>query len=187
MPIWGTYFLIRLHRQHFQLNDFVKHGEFALYAATFLAPALQSVVRNIRDAKYLLGTGAVLIAVFGLLISVVLYSGVVVGANYPQQVDEYFLMSTSVGLFALSLGFAVLVTLIENEQLNPNPHKKEAVAQTILDHKVSQKHPEKAPGIRDLANATEDSPLTSENELAERFKADSSAPDAKNKETGGND
>jgi hypothetical protein len=50
MPIWGTYFVLKLHQQPFHLNDFVKHGEFALYTAAFLAPALQLVVSNIKSA-----------------------------------------------------------------------------------------------------------------------------------------
>src|SRR5262249_51646085 len=116
MPIWGTYFVLKLHRQSFQMNDFVKHGEFALYTATFLAPALQSIVRNIKDGKYVLGTGSVLFALMGLLISVDIYSAVVGGVKYPQDLDEHFLFLVSVILFGASLVFTVLVTVIENEQ-----------------------------------------------------------------------
>lgn len=185
IPIWGTYFLIRLHRQHFQMNDFVKHGEFALYAATFLAPALQLVVRNIRDSRYLLGTGAVLAAVFGLLISVVLYSGVVVGVKSPQEIDEVFLFWTSIGLFALSLGFAVLVTLIENEQLNPNVRKTEAAEQSILNEKFSQKRPEMAlEGPESVA--PEDSVVPSEDDLVAKFKPVVNGPHSHDEEGGGN-
>ena len=81
MPIWSTYFLLRLYSQSFVLNDYVKHGEFALLTAAFLAPALQQVVQSIRDERYVLGTGAVFLAVTGLVISAILYSGVVVKSD----------------------------------------------------------------------------------------------------------
>lgn len=179
MPIWGTFFWIKLHGQSFHMNDFVKHGEFALYAATFLAPALQAVVRNVRDAKYLLGTGAVLLASFGLLVSVALYSGVV-GAKSPNEIDQTFLFRTSIGLFVVSLGFAVIVTLLENEQTNLNIRGAEAAVQTALDQQVSKKAPENAGEIRDLPLA-EEPEVVPEQELAARFKPPVSAADSHEK------
>jgi hypothetical protein len=176
MPIWGTYFLLKLHREHFYLNDFIKHGEFALYTAAFLAPALQLVVRNIKDAKYVLGTGAVLFALAGLVVAVNIYSGVVVGVPYPQQLDETFLFRVSIVLFLSSLGFAVLVTLIENQLVNPNVEKSEAEDRRRLNEKFSERQPQAAAGITD-AGATPDEPrLTSENDLASRFKPADDAP-----------
>ena len=126
MPIWGTYFLLKLHHQPFHIDDFAKHGEFALYTAAFLAPALQLVVQNIKDSRYVLGTGAVLFAVAGLVVAVTVYSGVVVGAPFPESLDEHFLFTVSIVLFLASLGFAVVVTLIENQLLNPNLQKSDA-------------------------------------------------------------
>jgi hypothetical protein len=117
LPIWGTYFLLKLHGQHFHLNDFVRHGEFALYSATFLAPALQMVVRNIREGKYVLGTGAVLFAFVGFATSVIIYSGVATGNKYPSDIDEFFLFWISLALFGTSLGFATIVALIENRSI----------------------------------------------------------------------
>jgi hypothetical protein len=183
MPIWGTYFLLQLHHQHFVLNDFIKHGEFALYTAAFLAPALQLVVRNIRDAKYVLRPGAVLFAVAGLVVSGIIYSGVVVGVPSPQQIDEEFLFKVSIILFASSLAFAVLVTLIENQQLNPNVTKSEADDRKALDDKVSAKKPESASGVREIAEAQDDSPIIPEEDLAAKFtpKADAAENDPRSR------
>jgi uncharacterized membrane protein YhaH (DUF805 family) len=180
MPIWGTYFLLQLHHQNFVLNDFIKHGEFALYTAAFLAPALQLVVRNIRDAKYVLGTGAVLFAVAGLVVSGIIYSGVVVGVPSPQQIDESFLFKVSIILFASSLAFAVLVTLIENQQLNPNVTKSEADDQKALNDKVSAKKPESASGVRVVPESQDERPVTPEGDLAARFtpRVDAAEPNA---------
>ena len=224
MPIWATFFLLKLHHQRFYLNDFVKHGEFALYTAAFLAPALQLVVRNIRSSKYVLGTGAVLFAVAGLVFSGIIYSGVVVGgpssqqsamplqvdtvrtstqqggapahpdtvAPNPQQsstppypgstalspeqtgvaphseIDEGFLFYVSISLFALSLGFAVLVTLIENQPLNTNIQKSEEEGEKHLADKFGGKKPEATVGVVDIS-ATEEPKEPTEAELAARF------------------
>jgi hypothetical protein len=170
MPIWGTYFLLKLHHQHFQINDFAKHGEFALYTAAFLAPALQLVVRNIKDAKYVLGTGAVLFAVAGLVVAVNVYSGVVVGVPAPETIDEVFLLRVSIILFLASLVFAVVVTLIENQLLNPNVRKSDAEDRRALDVKFTQKRPEVATEVQDLPPLPEDSRIMPEQDLAARFK-----------------
>jgi hypothetical protein len=169
MPIWGTYFLLKLHHQQFYINDFARHGEFALYTAAFLAPALQLVVRNIRDAKYVLGTGAVLFAVAGLVVAVNVYSGVVVGVPFPEKIDETFLLSVSIILFVASLGFAVLVTLIENQLLHPNVQKSETEDRKELNARFTQKQPEAAPIVRELPPLPDEDRVIPEQELANRF------------------
>jgi len=65
MPLWGTLLLWRLHSQNFQFYDLLKHGEFALYAAAFLAPSLQVIASNIKNTKYVLGAGTVFLLVTG--------------------------------------------------------------------------------------------------------------------------
>jgi hypothetical protein len=171
MPIWGTYFLLRLHHQQFYLNDFVKHGEFALYTAAFLTPALQLVVTNIRNAKYVLGTGTVLFALAGLVVAVNIYSGVAVGLPSPQQIDEHFLFLVSVILFLSSLAFAFLVTLIEYQVANPNPRKSEAEDSRELNERFSEKQPEVVNSIDEPA-PPDDLEIVPEGELASKFKTD---------------
>jgi hypothetical protein len=170
MPLWGTYFLLKLHHQAFHVNDFSKHGEFALYTAAFLAPALQLVLRNIKDAKYVLGTGAVLFAVAGLVVAVNVYSGVVVGVAPPDTIDELFLLQVSIILFLASLGFAVVVTLVENSILNPNVRKADAEDRKVLEGKFTQKAPEPAREVRDLPPSPEDAPVIPEQDLAACFR-----------------
>ena len=171
MPIWASFFLLKLHHQHFYLNDFVKHGEFALYTAAFLAPALQLVVRNIRDSKYVLGTGAVLFAVAGLVASGIIYSGVVLGVPSPQQIDEGFLFYVSIILFASSLGFAVLVALFEYQPVNLNVRKSEEEGEKLLARKFSGKKPEAAVGVVAISSEDDGKPA-SDDELAAHFKPD---------------
>jgi hypothetical protein len=185
MPIWATFLLLRLHHQHFRLNDFVKHGEFALYTAAFLAPALQLVVRNIKNSKYVLGTGAVLFAVAGLVFSGIIYSGVApaapsleqTGLPPPLGIDERFLFYVSMILFTLSLAFAVLVTLIENQPLSTNIQKSEEEGEKQLADKFSGKKPEAAVGVRDISAAEPEEKELSEEELAAHFKPQAGTKD----------
>lgn len=176
MPIWGTYFLLKLHHQHFLLNDFVKHGEFALYTAAFLAPALQLVVRNIKDSKYVLGTGSVLFALAGLVVAVNIYSGVVVGVSSPEQIDETFLFRVSIILFSSSLGFAVLVALIENQVANPNVTGSEAADRRALNERFSERQPEPAALANNVVPKQDEPEIVPEDDLAAKFKADNNVP-----------
>jgi hypothetical protein len=178
MPIWGTYLVLRLYHQQSVLNDFVKHGEFALYAATFLAIALPQVVRNIRETKYVLGTGSVLFAVASLVVSALIYSGVVIATQSPAKqspwnLDEQFLFCISMVLFVSSLGFAALVTLIEMEQTNPNVVGAEARDQSALRNKVASKGPAMTPEIPD----EETLGIISEDELASEFNQNDDEPE----------
>jgi hypothetical protein len=160
MPIWGTYFLLHLYHQSFVLNDFAKHGEFALYTAAFLAPALQQVVKNIKNDKYVLGTGAVLVSVTGLVISAIIYSGLTTGItlatsgkDHPTTpssasvLDEAFLFKATLILFGLSLIFAVVVTLIENVILEPPLSSIGAASEKHLQDAFATAKPETAPGL----------------------------------------
>jgi hypothetical protein len=199
MPIWATLILLKLHHQPFHFNDFVRHGEFALYTATFFAPALQVVVRNIRNSKYALGTGAVLFAVVGLVFSGIIYAGVA-GAAMPQQLvvpisqnlipssqtppvssistttaqplDERFLLVFSVVLFASSLCFAVFVTLIDDQPATGDVRKAEEESGKDLDDKFAGKEPVGTVGVSELQSEDE---KPTEQQLAANFKPPSDA------------
>ncbi|MFY9904294.1 MAG: hypothetical protein WAK62_04055, partial [Terriglobales bacterium] len=139
------------------------------YTAAFLAPALQLVVSNFKSAKYVLGTGAVLFAVAGLVVSVNIYSGVVGGISYPK-LDEVFLFRVSLLLFASSLGFAVLVTLIQDQIANPNIDKSEEEEQRNLNERFSGKRPEPATGSGAATPQQDEPEVASEQDLASKFK-----------------
>lgn len=143
MPIWGSFFLLKLYGQPFNWNDFVKHGEFALYTASFLAPALQVVIRNIRDARYVLGSGSVLLALFGLLCSAIIYASIAtsIAAKLSStiQIDEPFLFQVSFILFPVSFTFAVVVTLIENQMSTPNVSAIEKDQREELRERIEHK------------------------------------------------
>jgi hypothetical protein len=201
MPIWATLILLNLHHQPFHFNDFVKHGEFALYTATFFAPALQLVVRNIKNSKYALGTGAVLFAVVGLVFSGIIYAGVV-GDSVSQQMpatlsqgpiprpqtpaptsavstptvlglDERFLLVFSTTLFASSLIFAFFVTLIENQPISADLRKSEEEGEKALGDKFTEKRPAETVGVSEIPSEDE---RPTEEELAANFKPPNDPP-----------
>ena len=189
MPIWGTYFLLHLYHQSFILNDFAKHGEFALYTAAFLAPALQQVVQSIRHQRYVLGTGAVLISVTGLVVSAIIYSGLTTGSTLmlrpanssnllaPTSLNESFLLASTLVLFALSLMFAFAVMLIEKVVFEPSLANMESASEKKLQHEFAAALPESATGLIERTPATPPTADHEEMQLAQVFK-EPSAPGA---------
>jgi hypothetical protein len=185
MPIWGSYFLLHLFHQTFTLNDFAKHGEFALYTAAFLAPALQQVVRNIKNEKYVLGTGAVLISVTGLVVSAIIYSGLITvqtlsgppSSSGPAKspLDEHFLFNATLVIFVLSLIFAVFVTLIENVVLEVPAGGIGTSSEKHFQATFAATNPESAPATPNVLEVQERSPEQEEATLASAFKASQNA------------
>ena len=143
LPLLASFFLLGLRHQEFHLNDFLRHGEFALYTAAFLAPALQLIVRSMRTSGYVLGTGSVLISVFGLVLSAIVYSGVVTSSGLPsgvsQILDERFLFWISILMLPASLAFSLVVNLMENQRMSPNFDELEAHSRQNLAEQFQKK------------------------------------------------
>lgn len=157
MPMWCAYILLRLHAQPVHFGDFISHGEFALYTAAFLSPSLYQVLRNIKESKYVLGTGSVMVAVVGLGIVATLYAGV--GANVSPTPDTarlpvdgvHFLIVWSVVLFIFSLLFGCFVTLVENQFTEPNVERIRSLGEQKLEKAVVAQKPEVSDQVKDLA------------------------------------
>jgi hypothetical protein len=166
MPLWGTLLLWRLHSQNFQFYDLLKHGEFALYAAAFLAPSLQVIASNIKNTKYVLGAGTVFLLVTGLVVAVLIYSGV----QPPQNVDLRTLTNWSSSLLIASVLFSVFVTLVEHQMLQPDLGATEDEELADLSSRLEGKLP---PSNVDVSHwQVHDEPHElSEEDLAEVFNA----------------
>lgn len=168
MPLWGMYVSFRLHGRMPHLGDFVDRGEFALYTAAFLAPAVQLVVANIKQG--VLGLGAVLFALAGWGFSIIIYSGVVLQGG----IDEIFLRRSSLWLFAASLLFAAVVTLVTSQQQNPDVEGFDSKEKADLDERVNAKNPPSIP-VSDLRQDTAVK-IESDEDLAKKFRADGDSP-----------
>lgn len=142
MPIWGSFFLLKLGSHAFAFRDFMIHGEFALYTAAFLAPAFQLIARNLPDKRYVFRTGSLFIALAGLVISALIYAGVVTitsSSGSPQKLNEWFLFRTSWIIFPASLIFVLCINLVQNQIENPPVSEIEESQEAELRKKFEQK------------------------------------------------
>lgn len=145
LPTWGGALLLRLRGQHLVYSDFAKHGEFALYSAAFLAPALLVIFRYVKRSRYVLGAGSGLMAVFGLLASAFVYATAATPTANPAAhaieagYDVGYLVAFSTGLLVFSLIVALLVAFVENQATNLDLQQVETRQQEELRAKFERK------------------------------------------------
>jgi len=141
LPTWGSALLLRLRGQQLVYSDFAKHGEFALYSAAFLAPALLVIFRYVKRSRYVLGAGSGLMAVSGLLVSALVYATAASASANPTDhaIDVGYLVAFSTGLLVFSLIVALLVAFVENQATNLNLQQVESRQQEELRTKFERK------------------------------------------------
>ncbi len=135
MPIWGTFVLLRIYGQEIRYADMARHGEFALYSAAFLAPALQIIFRHVRSTKFVLGAGSGLVGIAGLVVAALSYAGIATALLRPTEAPPLnlsFVVRFSTGLLILSIGFALLVAFVENQSINFNIRELERKSEDEL-------------------------------------------------------
>lgn len=141
LPTWGTALVLRLRGQRILFADFARHGEFALYSAAFLAPALLVIFRYARRSRYVLGAGSGLMAVAGLLVCALVYATATSAAINPSEhsVDVPYLVNFSTSLLVLSLVLALLVAFVENQAMNLNLREVDSRQREDLKKKFDEK------------------------------------------------
>ena len=128
LPLWGGYLMLLLFSQPVTLSDFASNGEFALYSAAFLTPALYLVGRDVRDPfvhRQLFMLGGILM----LIISVLLFAAVTAAATAALgaaqiggiQLDRNMLINWSLVLLAITSVFAFLVNLLDSILIGFDP------------------------------------------------------------------
>ena len=183
MPIWGAFFLLRLHHTPFLWGDFARHGEFGIYAAAFLAPAIYQILKSIKRDTFPLKAGSVLLAVFGILTSAFIYAG-----TNPQfapsaavqggAVDEAYLMKVSGTLLLLAFTFGFFVTLMDTLANDVDLAYVDKVSQAILKTEITVDQPELVSDIADVSPPPEEHAIPSNEELKQQFSADRAAGEA---------
>lgn len=181
MPIWGAFFLLRLHKAPFVLVDFTRHGELGLYAAAFLAPSVYQILKSIRRDDFPLRGGSVLLALVGILMAAFLYAGTnpQLGANASMgtgTVDEPYLMQVSGILLLLAFGFSFLVTLIDISVNDPDLGVTDKVEQGFLNAAVAVESPRGVQGVAPPDHDDNTTPLN--DELKRKFNADRAGEDS---------
>jgi len=177
MPIWGAFFLLRLHRAPFLWVDFARHGEFGLYAAALLAPSIHQILKNRRNERFPLQTGSVLLALVGILMAAFIYAGTnpqlaVNAAQKLDQIDESYLMQVSGALLLIAFSFCFFVTLIDTSVNDPDLGVADKVNQAFLRAAVAVEQPESAPESDIPPQDQGDAPTTTNDDLRQRFNAD---------------
>ena len=117
-PIWGSSILLILYSKNIQWLDFVRNGEFALYSAATLAPALYLITRDDMKMPCIDKNvcGIVIFILSGL--SVLIFAGVLFTKyNQSQQnskLNIHFLVIASLTIYILSMLILFILTLADN-------------------------------------------------------------------------
>jgi hypothetical protein len=151
LPVWGSYLILRLFSLPIVFYDFVRNGEFALYSAALLAPALYLIVKEFGP-PFIHRTTFVFLAVFALFVSGLVFASVTaisststVSANsslkvgtVPLMIDRDFMISVSLFLFSFTAFFSFLVRLVDTVRMRPDVEgitirEREELAETFDD------------------------------------------------------
>lgn len=118
LPVWGSCLLLKLFSQTIQWVDFFKHGEFALYSAAIITPAIYLILKEKFNIPFLSRHVCGLLALAFLISSTLIFAGVtVIAVNQNIQrpiLNESFLVITSIVVFCLSVFLAFFITLADN-------------------------------------------------------------------------
>jgi hypothetical protein len=117
LPLWGSWLLIKLIQESASFTEFIRHGEFLLYAASILPTAAFLVLRDLKapfPKRLLLG----LLVIFFLVVATLLFAVVFIKTRNdapaaPPSIDVVFLGWVSIPLYLLSLALMLLTTFFD--------------------------------------------------------------------------
>ena len=148
LPLWATLFIRGVYGHPYRFEDFVLHGDLALYAAAFLAPAIYQIIFRMKNHSSFLGVGAVILAIMALLFSAIVYMVVnpeLVAPAVSQQIHDYTLLNfVSYSLLLAAVAFSVFVFLNEQQLAFEDLAGAEKIDQEVLISKVEMRNPEPA-------------------------------------------
>ena len=114
MPIWVGFVLETLISRNFAWSPYFSHGEFGLYSAAMLAPAIYLLLKNLSE-PFPQRTVFGLLALVGVALSITVYVGVTAIGQVPSlfSLNEAFLARMSLWLYLGSLIFAFIVAILD--------------------------------------------------------------------------
>ena len=130
LPMWGGIILVRLFGQWRGWGLFCQQGEFAIYSAALLAPAIYLITRS---AQMALKRILLLVAVVSLFISGIVFAGVKSGQLFGTSFDSNFLRDTTLILFVASTLLFYLVNVFECARLGADIQKARAESLKTLE------------------------------------------------------
>ena len=127
IPLWGSAFLFTLTGRDPSWADFLSHGEFALYAASYAGGALYIAVRDFRKGSFPSRGPLVIVLVALLLFSTLTFAGVTLAppltgdaAEHTGSLNQPVLVGASVLLLFVTSVVALIVTVVENTLTGPD-------------------------------------------------------------------
>lgn len=149
MPLWTAMFLRGLHHEPVNISDFAIRGDFALYSAAFLAPAIYSVAASVKRESSFLQTGAMTLLSIALAFSAIVFTSVSpdllgVSLSSPhvwKDMNLRFMLVVSWLLLIFAFSMAFVVFLNESYREEPNLRVADEVEMSILRQQVDLKKP----------------------------------------------
>jgi len=119
IPVWGGMMLFRLFSKPVKFSDFSGNGEFALYSAAMLAPALYLILKDFKNSPFMYRHAFAGISALGLSLSMLLFAGVTAvhtGGLGSITLDQVFLRKITLGLFVGSVVLSFLTEVLDKQR-----------------------------------------------------------------------
>jgi len=115
LPVWGTMLLLRVLSRSIRWDDFVVHGEFAIYSASLVGPSLYQIWQ-LRGKPRAPGLGFLLVAVTGLLAATLIFAATALVSLIPAlgSIDRSFMAWISILLLTGAILFVYFVKILDN-------------------------------------------------------------------------
>jgi len=140
VPVWGGAILYGIAPGGVPWIELASHGEFALYSAALLAPAIYIIVTEREDVPFPRRGLFVLTSIIFLLISVLIFAGITVLQRFKliAPVEEVAVANWSLALFVGSAAIAFIVNLFNHVRREPDVRGLMAQKQKVLEHKFDE-------------------------------------------------
>lgn len=128
-PVWGGFLLLRLFSRRPGWVDFSQHGEFALYSAAMLAPALYVVSRDLKVPGFAGRSVLILLCFLGIFVATCFFVAVTTAFMAPTpilKIDQPFLSQWTLVLFCLSCCISIVVAGLDQARVFPDIRETEA-------------------------------------------------------------
>jgi hypothetical protein len=102
--------------------DFVVHGELVIYSAALIAASTRLIAKDTKTFPFVHREMFTLSAILALVLCVALYSAIETAILFSLQgtINNTFIARFSLTLLTISLLFATLVFLLDQQRINPN-------------------------------------------------------------------
>ena len=141
LPLWGSFLLLKLFSTDTELDDYVRHGEFALYAAAIAGSGLYLIFREL-PAPFPYRTGLGIFSILILLSSAIIFAGVFVATRLADQPETLpplnlgLLSAISIPLYLAALVSTVGATLLDMLRVSYDPRELPRMQMDELRNKV---------------------------------------------------